>query len=56
MGRGGGVALAAMLSSISDSTMAVGSMAILVLGYVAVFALWFFVFRKGGDDDQPPHS
>jgi hypothetical protein len=24
-------------------------MAILVAGYVAVFALWWFVFRKGGE-------
>jgi hypothetical protein len=33
-------------------------MVILVAGYVAVFALWFFVFRKGGDDDDqsPPQS
>ena len=41
-----------LLTGISDSTMAIGSMVILVAGYLAVFALWFFVFRKGGDDDR----
>jgi len=46
----------APLAAISDSTMAAGSMVILVAGYVAVFALWFFVFRKGGEDDGPPSS
>ncbi len=46
----------ATLAAISDSTMAAGSMVILVAGYVAVFALWFFVFRKGGEDDGPPSS
>jgi len=46
----------ATLAAISDSTMAAGSMVILVAGYVAVFALWFFVFRKGGEDDDTPPS
>lgn len=41
------------LAAVSDSVMAAGSMVILVAGYLAVFALWFFVFRKGGKDDDP---
>lgn len=32
--------------------MAVASMVIIVLGFVAVFALWFFVFRKPTEDER----
>ena len=53
---GPAMAPTASLAAISDSAMAAGSMVILVAGYLAVFALWFFVFRKGGEDDGPPSS
>jgi hypothetical protein len=27
-----------------------GSLVALILGYVVCFCLWFFIFRKGGED------
>ncbi len=36
----------------SDTAMAIGSMVIIVAGFVAVFALWFFVFRKPTEDER----
>ena len=35
-----------------DDAMSVASMVIIVAGFVAVFALWFFVFRKPTEDER----
>jgi hypothetical protein len=29
-----------------------GSLVAIVIGYVLCFCLWFFIFRKGGDEDS----
>ena len=29
-----------------------GSLVAIVLGYITCFALWWFVFRGGGEDDD----
>jgi hypothetical protein len=29
-----------------------GSLVALVIGYATVFCLWWFIFRKGGEDDR----
>jgi hypothetical protein len=34
---------------VSGAAGSVFVMTVLVAGYVAVFALWWFVFRKGGE-------
>lgn len=40
------------LASSADTVMTVFLVAVLVLGYVVLWALWHFVFR-GRDQDQP---
>jgi hypothetical protein len=32
------------------SLTAFGSLVALIAGYVVCFCLWFFIFRKGGED------
>lgn len=43
----------AAASSSSQSALIAFSMVVLVLGYVAIWALWHFVFRDGGDKEPP---
>ena len=43
----------AAASSSSQTSLIVFSMVVLALGYVAIWALWHFVFRNGGDKEPP---
>ena len=41
------------ISLSADTVMAVFLMAVIVLGYVVIWALWHFVFRDAGDREPP---
>ena len=45
--------LLAAASASSQTGLIVFSMVVLALGYVAIWALWHFVFRHGGDKEPP---
>jgi amino acid transporter len=48
--------MAFLATAASDQMLVAFSVVVLVLGYAAVFALWFFVFRKPTEDEKnrPP--